>query len=74
MIQIFFFVELTTDCASVCKEQNLSCKITFPESQAITNTGVLTTVQESRQNKKGKIIKINFLQWCFLIIVSSLAL
>ena len=56
-----FFVVLITDCAGVCKAQNLICKITVPESQTITNTGV-TTLQESRQNKKGKIIKIDFLK------------
>ena len=56
-----YCVVLITDCASVCKTQNLSCKIAFPESQAFTNTGV-TTLQESRQNKKGKIIKIDFLE------------
>ena len=57
-----FFVDLITGCASVCKAQNLICKITVPESQTFTNTGV-TTPRESRQNiKKGKIIKIDFLE------------
>jgi len=38
------------DYPSVGKAQNLSCKITVPESQTITNTGV-TTLQESRETK-----------------------
>ena len=52
----YFFVHLITDSTSVCKTQNLSCKIKVPESQTIrnsTDTGV-TTLQESRQNEKGK--------------------
>ena len=56
-----FFVDLITGCASVCKTQNLSCKITVQESQTIANTDV-TTLQESTQNKKGKMIKIDFLE------------
>lgn len=44
----------TNDCASGCKAQTLSCKITVPESQTITNTAV-TTLQESRENKKAKL-------------------
>ena len=56
-----FFVDLITDGASVCKAQNLSCKIAVPESKTIANTDV-TTLRESRQNKKGKIIKIDFLE------------
>ena len=57
----FFFVRIT-DSAGVCKAQNLSCKISFPESETVTNTDV-TTFQESRKNKKkGKLTKIDFLE------------
>ena len=67
-----FSVVPITDCASVSKAQNLSCKITVPESQTmITNTGV-TTLQESRQNKKGKIIKIDFSNDDFLLLYLQL--
>lgn len=58
LIHINFF--LAIDYSSVCKVQNLSCKITVPESQTITDTGV-TTLQENRESKKGKIIKTDFL-------------
>ena len=47
------------DYPSVCKAQNLSCYITIPESQTIRNACV-TTLQESTENKKGKIIEIIF--------------
>ena len=61
MIRIIFFVRIT-DSASVCKAQNLSCKISSPESEFITNTGV-TTLQESGKNKrKGKLTKVDFLE------------
>ena len=57
----FFFVRVT-DSAGACKAENLSCKISFPESETITNTGV-TTLQESGKNKKkGKLTKIDFLE------------
>ena len=59
LIHVIFV--LIIDYSSVCKVQNLSCKITVPESQTITNTGV-TTPQESREIKKGKIIKTDFLE------------
>ncbi|XP_078361040.1 uncharacterized protein LOC144645359 [Oculina patagonica] len=46
----------SADYSSACRVQNLSCKITAPQSrQAITDTGV-TPLRENRERKKGKLL------------------
>ncbi|KAL9987271.1 hypothetical protein ACROYT_G001551 [Oculina patagonica] len=46
----------SADYPSACRVQNLSCKITAPQSrQAITDTGV-SPLRENRNRKKGKLL------------------
>ena len=55
VFRIIYF--LLTDYSSVCKVQNLSCKLTASQSnEGFKNTGV-TPLLENRERKKSKLIK-----------------